>query len=435
MTTVRRQVERRRRQVRTLLRTVGVRGLLSKALLAGAHRLQAPQRFAGVRDVDVLDADIESAPHGVWSPRSTGEHFTINWVMTAPHERSGGHTTAFRLIRHLQDRGHRCRVHLYDVYGGDFAYHRAIVQDTFANSSTEVFDVFDGLHDADAIFATSWETAYPVFNSTAAGRRFYLVQDYEPWFSPRGSTAVLAENTYRMGFHGITAGQWLPTILADRFGMRADGFAFGCDTDVYRLGSQRRDGVVFYARRSAPRRAFELGVLALELFHRRHPDITIHCYGDKVGPLRFPFVDHGVIPPEELNEIYNRCFAGLSLSTTNVSLVPHEMLAAGCIPVVNDAEHNRVVLDNAHVRYALATPHALSRALSEVVSTGDFEQLSSTAATSVATASWSDAGRLLESVLDRELRQFAGGTVPPLDHVLLDHTLPGNPELNDVIGP
>lgn len=404
MTTVRRQVERRRRQIRTLLRTVGVRGVLSKLLLAGAHRLQPPQQFAGVRDVDVLDADIESPPQAVWSTRATDEHFTINWVMTAPHERSGGHTTAFRLIRHLQDRGHRCRIYLYDVYGGDFQYHRSIVQDTFADASTEVFDVFDGIHDADAVFATSWETAYPVFNSSARGRRFYLVQDYEPWFYPHGSTAVLAENTYRMGFHGITAGKWLPTILADRFGMRADGFAFGCDTDLYRIGSQRRDGVVFYARRFAPRRAFELGILALELFHREHPDITIHFYGDRIGPLRFPFVDHGIVSPEELNEIYNRCFAGLSLSITNVSLVPHEMLAAGCIPVVNEAEHNRVVLDNAYVRYALATPHALARELCDIVAMSDFERTSSLAAKSVATASWSEAGRLLESVLDRELR-------------------------------
>jgi hypothetical protein len=42
------------------------------------------------------------------------------------------------------------------------------------------------------------------------------------------------------------------------------------------------------------------------------------------------------------------------------------MLAAGCIPIVNDAEHNRVVLDYPHVRYTPATPHALAAAL-EVV--------------------------------------------------------------------
>lgn len=52
---------------------------------------------------------------------------------------------------------------------------------------------------------------------------------------------------------------------------------------------------------------------------------------------------------------------------TNVSLVPHEMLASGCIPVVNDAEHNRLVLNNDQVRYAAATPNHLASALEDIV--------------------------------------------------------------------
>lgn len=66
---------------------------------------------------------------------------------------------------------------------------------------------------------------------------------------------------------------------------------------------------------------------------------------ERVGPTPFRCVDHGLASPTELNAIYNCCFAGLSLSLTNVSLVPLEMLAAGCIAVVNDAAHNRIVLE------------------------------------------------------------------------------------------
>jgi hypothetical protein len=39
------------------------------------------------------------------------------------------------------------------------------------------------------------------------------------------------------------------------------------------------------------------------------------------------------------------------------------MLACGCIPVANDAEHARIVLDNDEVRYAQATPFELAAAL------------------------------------------------------------------------
>ena len=51
--------------------------------------------------------------------------------------------------------------------------------------------------------------AYPVFNSRCSGKRFYFVQDFEPYFYPVGSMSLLAENTYRMGFHAITIGALL----------------------------------------------------------------------------------------------------------------------------------------------------------------------------------------------------------------------------------
>jgi hypothetical protein len=112
-----------------------------------------------------------------------------------------------------------------------------------------------------------------------------------------------------------------------------------------------------------------------------------------------------VLRPSELNEIYNRCFAGLSLSMTNVSLVPHEMLSAGCIPVVNDAPQNRMVLDNAHVRYAAPEPHALAAALHGVFTMPNFEQLAAAAAASVQLMTWESAGERFETCLRRELER------------------------------
>ena len=83
--------------------------------------------------------------------------------------------------------------------------------------------------------------------------------------------------------------------------------------------------------------------------------------------LPFAAIDHGLLTPAQLNSLYNRCVTGLVLSATNISLVPHEMLAAGCIPVVNDAEQNRIVLDNPEVAYAPATPFDLANALCALV--------------------------------------------------------------------
>ena len=96
-------------------------------------------------------------------------------------------------------------------------------------------------------------------------------------------------------------------------------------------------------------------MMALEVLAARRPDIDIHIYGDKMGKLPFAFHDHGHVTPDQLNEIYNRCYAGLSISFTNVSLVALEMLAAGCIPIVNESVHIRTDVDNSFVRYAAPT--------------------------------------------------------------------------------
>ena len=258
--------------------------------------------------------------------------------------------------------------------------------------------------DADAVVATSWPTAYVAFNAACSGKRFYFVQDFEPHFYPVGTYSVMAENTYRMGFHGITAGAWLAQKLTREYGMDADYFPFGSDTSLYhRDPASRRSGVAFYVRSGTPRRGSELGLLALELFAKRRPHARIHLFGDKLEGLRFNCINHGPVSPAKLNDIYNQCFAGLCLSFTNVSLVPYEMLAAGCVPVVNDADHNRIVLDNPYVRYAPATPHALASALEEILDMADFNAFSRLASESVKSMTWDDAAAAVDMAFKRAL--------------------------------
>jgi glycosyltransferase involved in cell wall biosynthesis len=145
--------------------------------------------------------------------------------------------------------------------------------------------------------------------------------------------------------------------------------------------------------------------MAIEEFARRRPDLKIHLYGGNVGRVPLSFIDHGAVSPSELNSIYNQCYAGLSLSFTNVSLVPHEMLAAGCIPVVNEAEHNRIVLDNQYVRYAAPNPHALASELEAIVNMSEFDSHSIAAASSVQSANWGDAGYQVDAILRKALME------------------------------
>jgi O-antigen biosynthesis protein len=399
------QIGRRYRQLRQLWSAKGTRGVTDRLRTAAAEYVMPKNVVLPIDRDDVLAADL-SRPLQVSIPKvNPGEPLIVNWVVIPAGPKSGGHTTIFRMIRYLEAHGYVNRVYFYNIYGGDHDYYQSVVRN-FYGFNGQVCRLSNGMEDAHAVVATAWATAYPVFNSPSAGKRFYFVQDYEPYFNPVGAVSLLAENTYRMGFHAITAGKWLAQKLSAEFGMDADSFEFGCDTSVYHLAQNtKRSGLVFYARPEAARRGFELGLMAMEIFAARHPHIDLHFYGDTMGKLPFRVIDHGRVSPDELNQIYNQCYAGLSLSLTNVSLVPHEMLAAGCIPVVNEAVQNRIVLDNPFVRYAPPTPHALASELEALVLTPDFDSLSQAAAASAHGATWDDAGATVDGILRRALER------------------------------
>jgi glycosyltransferase involved in cell wall biosynthesis len=398
------QIGRRYRQLRKLWSAQGARGLAERLRFATAEYISPGEFPWPVDRRDVLAADL-SKPPARNAPALRPDHpITLNWVTIPAAPKSGGHTTLFRIIRYLEARGYRNRVYFYNVYGADHDYYESIVR-SFYGFQGQVGKIEEGMEDADGVIASAWATAYPVFNSLCAGKRFYFVQDYEPYFHPVGAISLLAENTYRMGFHAITAGKWLAQKLSEEFQMDTDWFDFGCDTDTYRrLPATKRSGLVFYARPEAARRGYELGLMAMRIFAERNPEIDLHFYGETIGSLPFRFINHGRITPGQLNQIYNQSYAGLSLSLTNVSLVPHEMLAAGCIPVVNEAVHNRMVLDNPYVRYTPPYPHALAAELEAIVQCADFETLSRSAAATVRGVTWDDAGASVDRVFRRVLR-------------------------------
>jgi hypothetical protein len=121
----------------------------------------------------------------------------------------------------------------------------------------------------------------------------------------------------------------------------------------------------------------------------------------------FRFVDHGHVAPSELAAIYNRCAAGLVLSLTNLSLLPAELLATGCIPVMNEGENTRASFDNPHARFAAPRPDALAAALGTAVEQAtapDGPATLAAAAASVEGRSWQLVSDQIEAGLRRGLK-------------------------------
>lgn len=291
----------------------------------------------------------------------------VGWVCTPPGLYSGGHTTMFRMVNALEQAGHECTMFVYDRFGGDIAAHEATLRRGWPWVRARVADARAGIASVDACVATSWPTAHFLArHGTRPMRRLYLVQDFEPFFYPRGAEYALVEDSYRFGFRSATVGYMVADLLRERIGVTATVLEFGCDTEVYRVVDRTaRDGVVLYAKPRAARRGFLLGALAMDEVHRQRPDVPIHVVGDARAELPFPATVHGVLPPEKLSLLYNSCRVGVSLSFTNVSLLAEELLACGTVPVINDSAYARADVVSEHVRWGSPTPSGIADAVLE----------------------------------------------------------------------
>ena len=330
-----------------------------------------------VRVEDLMESRNVSLTAPTWRAESA---LRIGWVCAPPGRGSGGHTTLFRMVEEAEARGHVCTLFLYDKNSDDVARHEPVIRRYWPQIRAEIRSATGRIEGIDALVASSWGTAHVVAKrAPSTVNCFYFIQDYEPYFYPRGALYALAEETYRFGFTNIALGEMVASRLLHELGIVADAIVpFGCDTSDYRLlprdaAATPRAGIVYYAKRTVDRRGYLLAKLALEDFHRRHPEQEIHIFGDTVSGWPFPVTNHGSLSPTELNVLYNQTIASLALSFTNISLVAEELMAAGNVPVLNDHPFSRADLSAPHAIWAPATPSAIADGLSSAVTATDVD--------------------------------------------------------------
>jgi hypothetical protein len=364
--------------------------------------------YTKARYNDIIAANSEKT--SVFEVVHTQTPSSFAWVMPPPGKGSGGHLNIFRFIEFLEKAGYECKIYLF-IDGRHGGIDEVIEQmgDSYpqvkALSSMQWLDTDESIKDADGIFATSWETAYASYAQKINAIRFYFVQDFEPYFYPVGGMYALAENTYKLGFYGVTAGGWLENKLATEYNMQVKSFDFASDPDLYRYtNNNNRKEIFYYARPYTERRGFEIGILTLDIFHKMHPEYIINLAGADVSEYNIPFPYNNLktLEVNQLNDIYNRCAAALILSYTNMSLLPLELLGCGTIPVVNDGPNNRLVSNNPYIGYAENTPYSLARKLSEVVMRKDLVSYSKKASKSVKTKTWDESGEQFVKIVESQ---------------------------------
>lgn len=303
--------------------------------------------------IDIIDfwRFVSTKPFGQELTMNPPQNNTINWFIPPFGRGSGGHLNIFRFIRNLENFGFDCRLIVCDA-AKDMTPEilREQIAEWFFPLKASIFlHPQQEIPTAEISVATGWQTAYPVKVFRGTKYRCYFVQDFEPFFYPPGTEYALAEETYRFGFIGITAGDWLAKKLREAYGMNTYPFQFSYDKELYRP-LPRRDTiqrVFFYARPPTPRRAFDLGVLILAELAKRMPDVEVVLAGWDVNGYELPFrsLKCGMLSLAELPDLYSHCDAALVLSFTNASLLPLELMACGCAVVSNTGANNEWLLN------------------------------------------------------------------------------------------
>jgi len=359
----------------------------------------------------------------------------LHVAVVIPHFRrgSGGHSTIFNLLTRLEERGHVVSVWLNDPFGYQRDQWPAVVRgnlrEYFRPVRGPVYKGFDRWYGADVVLATGWDTVYPVLQLDHCRARAYLVQDHEPEFFATSAEALWARQTYTAGLYCITAGPWLRDLLATRYGAHASSFDLAVDRHVYRPRpvSRRADTIIFYARHVTPRRAVPLGIEALTEVRRRQPDTRFVLFGDTPMDLPFPYEQLGVASPEELSWAYSEATVGLTLSLTNYSLIPQEMMACG-LPVVElDGDNlTRVFGTDGPAELAPPDPISLADTLLRMLADAPLRERRAAAGLDfVADKTWDDAARQLEDGVRAALRDRF--TAPVQDVGALPSAVGGTP--------
>ncbi|MFM9054121.1 MAG: glycosyltransferase, partial [Solirubrobacterales bacterium] len=291
---------------------------------------------------------------------------------------SGGHRTVYRNLNALAEAGYPVTVF---VEARRFRPGRAARKQT-----RSIFGVADQIElvsgwperidGEEMVMATTWQSALHLGEVETPGIKAHFVQDYECLFYPEDDGRhALARRVHDLGFPSVTIGSWLVEVLSREHGITAWPTPFSADLELYgadpTVPVSRRRMVVANYQPEKPRRCPELMEKALQLVLDTDPSVEVVTFGGSRAPRLNGNHRHlGLVEPEDLAALYREAGVGLSMSATNPSRVPFEMMAAG-LPVVELGGDNTILdLPEQGCLLAHPDPAAVAVALSRVLVDG-----------------------------------------------------------------
>jgi glycosyltransferase involved in cell wall biosynthesis len=196
--------------------------------------------------------------------------------------------------------------------------------------------------DADAVFATAWQTAeYVRHYPSCKGKQFYLVMDFDPWIA---SKEVL-EKTWHEPLAKITISNWLydKVISAGCPSSEVTNIPVGIDFEQFSLRADisNRNKRILMLFSYSPSKGSDIGLSALELVRQLHPDVDICMFGPTTRrrPRNLPqWIRYlGNVSNEQLAHLYNDSQIYVCSSwAEGFALPPAEAMASGCAVAATD---------------------------------------------------------------------------------------------------
>ncbi len=222
--------------------------------------------------------------------------------------------------------------------------------------------------DGDVIFATAYETAFPVSAfSPSKGRKLYLIQSYETWSGEEPDV----RSTWTLPLHKIVISRHLLKQAVDLGEAgRTSYIPIGLDLSVFELIKPQSERAPRIGMLAHPSKAKGLndGIQALQIVKQQMPDVQAVLFGTEPKSTEIPsWVEYTQRPsPQQLVELYNSCRVFLNPSwTEGWGLPAAEAMACGCALV--SAENGGVNEFAADEENALIAPIQRPELLAEKI--------------------------------------------------------------------
>ncbi|UOD51425.1 glycosyltransferase [Orrella daihaiensis] len=359
----------------------------------------------------------------------------IHFVVPDFTKGGGGHMTIFRLIKHLEKYDFSCVIWIKDF---DPSRHPLGPKNSISsnyqvlNSCVRPLDGHYAFAFGDAVVATSWDTVDFVALHNGFHEKFYLVQDFEPYFYPKGANSLKAEFTYKKSLKTICAGSWLDNLMRTKYGRTSVCFPLSYDPEYYfpcHTVAEQADHnennteesisshskifrIAVYARARTDRRAVALAMEGLSLLKSDDYQICLELFGDIEGSVSVPTsivaFDNGILSSKELGELYRSCDLGVTFSTTNYALVPQEMMACK-LPVVEiDSESTRAIYPPEVVSFVAPDPIEIAKEIQKLLSDPKKRSIQATNAYRwVSATNWDKSFEIVRNFISEELGKSA----------------------------